>query len=83
MSPLAFVIAEPDHPVGRLGHRSGSLGLSILIGYAILVGNRVLGLNPHKPTLDWRAASWLIPYLIGMGLITVLQLDSGRRATTP
>jgi hypothetical protein len=44
-------------------------GVTILIGYAILVGNRVLGLNPHKPTLDWRAASWLIPYLIGMGLI--------------
>ena len=45
------------------------LGVTILIGYAILVGNRVLGLNPHKPTLDWRAASWLPPYLIGMGLI--------------
>ena len=52
----------------RLGH-----GLEarrpILIGYAILVGNRLLDLNPHKPTLDWRAASWLLPYLVGMGLI--------------
>ena len=25
------------------------LGVAILIGYAILVGNRVLHLNPHKP----------------------------------
>lgn len=48
------------------------LGVSILIGYAILIGNRVLHLNPHKPTLDWRAASWLLPYLVGMGLIVYI-----------
>ena len=47
------------------------LGVSILIGYAILVANRVFHLNEHKPTLDWKAASWLIPYLIGMGLIVM------------
>ena len=35
----------------------------------LLGGNRVFGLNPHKPTLDWKAASWLLPYLLGMGVI--------------
>src|SRR3954464_10573789 len=45
------------------------LGIAILIGYAILAANRVSALNEHKPMLDWRAASWLPVYLIGMGLI--------------
>ncbi len=67
-APLAFVIANLI--ILWTGWDTvWKLGVTILIGYAILVGNRVLGLNPHKPTLDWRAASWLIPYLIGMGVI--------------
>jgi len=48
------------------------LGVAILIGYVILVGNRFLGLNEHKPMLDWRAASWLPAYLIGMGIIVYI-----------
>jgi hypothetical protein len=43
--------------------------VAILIGYVILIGNRLLHLNEHKPMLDWRAASWLPAYLIGMGVI--------------
>src|SRR4029079_10891051 len=35
------------------------LGVSILIVYVILIGNRVLNLTQeHQPMLDWRAASW-------------------------
>jgi amino acid transporter len=68
LSPLAFVIANLI--ILWTGWDTiWKLGISILIGYTILVGNRVLGLNEHKPTLDWKAASWLIPYLVGMGLI--------------
>jgi len=48
------------------------LGVAILIGYVILVANRALDLNPHKPMLDWRAASWLPVYLLGMGVIVYL-----------
>src|SRR3954451_9432478 len=48
------------------------LGVAILIGYAILIANRVFDLNPHKPYLDWRAASWLPVYLVGMGVIIYL-----------
>jgi amino acid transporter len=48
------------------------LGVAILIGYVILAGNRLLGLNEHKPMLDWRAASWLPVYLVGMGVIIYL-----------
>jgi amino acid transporter len=71
LSPLAFIIAnliilfstwETDY----------KLAISILIGYAILVANRVFRLNERKPTLDWTAASWLIPYLGGMLLLVYL-----------
>ena len=48
------------------------LGIAILIGYVILAANRILKLNPHKPELDWRSASWLPVYLVGMGLIVYL-----------
>jgi amino acid transporter len=48
------------------------LGIAILIGYAILAGNRIFDLNPQKPMLEWRAASWLPVYLLGMGLIVYL-----------
>jgi amino acid transporter len=68
LSPLAFVVAnlvilwsgwDTDY----------KLGISVLIGYAILIANRVFHLNPHKPTLDWKAASWLLPWLGGMAII--------------
>ena len=71
LCPLAFVIANLI--ILWTGWDTiWKLGVSILIGYAILVGNRVLRLNEHKPTLDWRAASWLIPYLVGMGVIVFI-----------
>jgi amino acid transporter len=71
MSPLAFVVAN------LLILWSGwetdwKLGVAILIGYVILIGNRVFNLNPITPQLDLRAAQWLPVYLIGMGLIVYL-----------
>jgi amino acid transporter len=71
MSPLAFVIAN------LLILWSGwttdwKLGIAILIGYVILIANRVFNLNPITPVLDYRAAQWLPAYLVGMGLIVYL-----------
>jgi amino acid transporter len=68
LSPLAFVIANLII-LWTGWDTDWKLGVSILIGAAILITNRVLQLNEHKPTLDWKAASWLVPYLLGMGLI--------------
>src|SRR4051794_27196558 len=65
LSPVAFIISNLII-LWAGWDTDWKLGVSILIGYAILVGNRVLRLNPHKPTLNWRAASWLLPYLVGM-----------------
>ena len=71
LCPLAFIIANLII-LWTGWDTDWKLGVSIVIGYAILVGNRVFGLNPHKPTLDWKAASWLIPYLVGMGVIVYI-----------
>ncbi len=71
LSPLAFVIS------GLIILWSGwetdwKLGVAILIGYVILIVSRVFHLNDREPVLDWRAASWLPVYLVGMGLIVYL-----------
>ncbi|WP_432937144.1 APC family permease [Kribbella sp. CA-253562] len=71
MSPLAFVVAN------LLILWSGwttdwKLGVAILLGYVVLIGNRVFKLNPVTPELDLRAAQWLPAYLVGMGLIVYL-----------
>ena len=68
IAPLAFIIS------GLIILWSGwdtdwKLGVAILIGYVILVVSRGLHLNDHTTVLNWRAASWLPVYLIGMGLI--------------
>ena len=71
LSPLAFVVAN------LLILWSGwmtdwKLGVAILLGYVILIGNRIFKLNPIVPQLDLRAAQWLPVYLVGMGLIVYL-----------
>src|ERR687885_283369 len=71
LAPLSFVVAN------LLILWSGwttdyKLGIAILIGYVILAANRLLGLNPVTPLLQWRAAAWLPVYLVGMGLIVYL-----------
>lgn len=71
LAPLAFVVAN------LLILWSGwttdwKLGVAILIGYVILIGNRVFKLNPTAPQLDFKAAQWLPVYLVGMGLIVYL-----------
>ncbi|MEU9214614.1 APC family permease [Streptomyces sp. NPDC048415] len=68
MSPLAFVVA--NFLILWSGWATDwKLGVAILIGYVILVANRVFKMNPITPQLDLRAAQWLPVYLIGMGLI--------------
>ncbi|MFF2850879.1 APC family permease [Streptomyces sp. NPDC058001] len=68
MSPLAFVVA--NFLILWSGWTTDwKLGIAILIGYVVLIANRVFKMNPIQPQLDLRAAQWLPVYLIGMGLI--------------
>jgi amino acid transporter len=71
LSPLAFAISSLII-LWTTWDTDWKLGVAILIGYAILIGNRALHLNEHKPMLDWRAASWLPVYLIGLGIIVYI-----------
>jgi amino acid transporter len=68
LSPLAFIVS------GLIILWSGwetdwKLGVAILIGYLILAVSRGFHLNDKPTHLNWRAASWLPAYLVGMGVI--------------
>jgi amino acid transporter len=72
LSPIAFIIAN------LLILWSGwstdwKLGVAVAIGFVVIILNRVLGGNRSvQPRWDWKAAQWLFPYLIGIGLIVYL-----------
>jgi amino acid transporter len=77
-APAGSVLAPASFVVANLlilwagWETDWKLGLAILLGYLILVANRVLNLNSTTPRLNLRAAQWLPPYLIGMGVIVYL-----------
>ncbi len=71
LSPIAFAVSSLII-LWTTWDTDWKLGVAILIGYVILIGNRLLHLNDQKPMLDWRAASWLPAYLVGMGIIVYI-----------
>jgi amino acid transporter len=80
MSPLAFIICS------MLIYWSGfttvwKLGVCLVIGY-ILIGICMV-FDPQRPPLDWKSAYWLLPYLIGMGIISWQGQYSGESANSP
>jgi amino acid transporter len=77
MCPLAFIVSD-FIILWATWTTVWKLGIAILIGYVILIGNRALGLNDRAPHLKWRSASWLPVYLVGMGLISYLSTFGGR-----
>jgi amino acid transporter len=67
IAPLAFVVAN------LIVYWSGfetlwKLGICIVIGY-VLIGI-FMAFDKQRPVLNWKTASWLPVYLIGMGLIS-------------
>jgi amino acid transporter len=69
LSPLGFIICS------MLIYWSGfvivwKLGVCLVIGY-ILIGI-TMALDVQRPKLQFRSAQWLLPYLIGMGIISWL-----------
>ena len=47
-----------------------TLILAILIGYVLMLISGVFKLNPNQPRIDWQGAWWILPYIIGMGVIS-------------
>jgi amino acid transporter len=69
LAPLSFVMAT--FIVYWAGWSTyTTLMVALLIGYALMFASAALHLNPNQPKVDWGAAVWIFPYLIGMGIIS-------------
>jgi amino acid transporter len=80
MGPAAFAIAS------LIIYFSGlltiwKLGVVLVIGY-VLIGIS-MAFDKERPPLDWKAASWLPVYLIGMGIISWQGQYSGGAVAAP
>jgi amino acid transporter len=69
LAPLSFVLAT------WIVYWSGwqvysTLVVAVVVGYALMALSAALKLNPNAPTIDWQAAWWIIPYLVGIGIIS-------------
>jgi len=67
LAPIAFILAN------FLIYWSGletlwKLGICIVIGY-VLIGVS-MAFDKQRPPIDWKSATWLPVYLIGMGIIS-------------
>jgi amino acid transporter len=69
LAPLSFVLAT--FIVYWAGWSTyTTLMVALLIGYALMLISAAFHLNPNQPRVDWGAAIWIFPYLIGMGVIS-------------
>ncbi|MEU4038246.1 APC family permease [Streptomyces collinus] len=79
ISPLSFVVAN------LIIFWSGwdtlwRLGFAIMIGYVLLGSYAWYAIRknlPDAPRLDFKAAQWLPPYLVGLGVISYLSTFGG------
>jgi amino acid transporter len=49
-----------------------TLVVALLLGYALIALSYAFRLNPKAPSMDWRAAQWIVGWIIGMGVIAYL-----------
>ncbi len=69
LAPLSFILA--NFIVYWSGWNTVSLLMAVLfIGYIIIILSSVLHLNPKVPKLDWSSVIWIVPYFVGMTLIS-------------
>jgi amino acid transporter len=69
IAPLSFVLA--NFIVFWSGWNTVSLLMAVLlIGYILMALSATFHLNSHVPKLDWGAAVWIFPYMIGMAVIS-------------
>jgi amino acid transporter len=67
LAPLAFVVAD------LLIYWSGfevvwKLGIVLVIGYALI--GIAMAFDKQRPPLDWKSATWLPVWLIGLGILS-------------
>jgi len=69
LAPLSFVLASFIVYWAGWGTYT-TLMVALLLGYALMLVSAQFKLNPNQPPMDWGAAAWIFPYLIGMGIIS-------------
>jgi amino acid transporter len=69
LAPLSFVLATFIVYWAGWGVYT-TLMVALLLGYALMFLSAAFHLNPDQPRIDWGAAIWIFPYLIGMGVIS-------------
>ena len=80
LAPAAFIIAN------LLIYWSGfeviwKLGVVLVIGYVVI--GIFMAMDPQRPPLDWKSATWLPAWLIGLGIISWQGQYSGQSSKTP
>jgi amino acid transporter len=82
LAPLAFVLATFIVYWAGWGTYS-TLLIAMIIGFVLIAISYVFGLNSNRPTIDWAAAIWVFPYLIGVGVISFLGQFGASGSTEP
>jgi amino acid transporter len=54
------------------------IDVALAIGFAAFLAYRMFGPSENQPQLDLRNAAWLVPYLVGISLITYVGRYDGR-----
>jgi amino acid transporter len=47
-----------------------TLMVAMLVGYGLIAASYAFNLNPRAPKMDWEAAVWIVPYFVGMLVIS-------------
>jgi amino acid transporter len=71
LAPIAFTLA--NFVVYYSGWQTyTTLMFVLVVGLLIMAVSFIFRLNPNQPVIDWTAAIWILPYLVGMGVISFL-----------
>jgi amino acid transporter len=71
LAPIAFIVANLVI-YWATWDVNWKLFVAIILGFVLFAISQVTNPADRTPTLDWRSASWLWPYLIGMALLSYL-----------
>jgi amino acid transporter len=71
LAPASFVLANFIVYWSGWGTYS-TLVVVMFIGFLLIAISYIFGLNSNRPAIDWGAAVWVVPYLVGMGVISFL-----------
>jgi amino acid transporter len=71
LAPLSFALASVVVYWSGWGVYS-TLMIVIVLGYILYAVSAIFHLNPRTPKIDWGAAIWIFPWMIGMGILSYL-----------